>query len=213
MSQPTALSLPKITAQQAAIELLIFATAAGAFIVAETLHVPKRWTIPAVLLALSIYTIAVLHFGHETWRDLGVRLDNFWSCARPTGWFTLAAVVVVAVWAQLGQHSIWRPELAVLLPIYPLYSIAQQLIFQGIVLRRLLLLLRRPWMAVGGGAVAFSLVHLGDWRLVVLTLLAGGIWSAIFLRRPNVWALGIAHGILAALVYPLLLEDNPLKRL
>jgi membrane protease YdiL (CAAX protease family) len=46
-----------------------------------------------------------------------------------------------------------------------------------------------------------------------LTLLAGGIWSAVFLRRPNVWALGIAHGILAALAYPLLLEDNPLKRL
>ncbi len=62
-------------------------------------------------------------------------------------------------------------------------------------------------------AVAFSLVHAGSLRLVALTLISGWVWSWIYQRGANLWVLGLSHGVLAALAYPLLLGDNPLGRL
>ena len=46
-----------------------------------------------------------------------------------------------------------------------------------------------------------------------VTFGAGLFWSWLFARTPNVWALGLSHGILAALAYPLVLGNNPLTRL
>ena len=46
--------------------------------------------------------------------------------------------------------------------------------------------------------------------LVALTAVAGTGWSILHLRWPNVIVLGISHGILAALTYPLLLDGDPL---
>jgi hypothetical protein len=46
--------------------------------------------------------------------------------------------------------------------------------------------------------------------LVALTAVAGTGWSILHLRWPNVLALGLSHGVLAALTYPLLLEGDPL---
>jgi len=48
---------------------------------------------------------------------------------------------------------------------------------------------------------------------VGLTFAAGLGWSFLFARSPNVLSLGLSHGILAALVYPILLGENPLDRL
>ena len=51
---------------------------------------------------------------------------------------------------------------------------------------------------------------LGNAPLTGLTFVGGLVWSALFVRHPNVLALGISHGILATLAYPLLLGTNPL---
>jgi len=61
-------------------------------------------------------------------------------------------------------------------------------------------------------SLAFALVHLGSSTLVALTFVAAFFWSWIYARHPNLWPLGISHGILAALTYPLVLGDNPLQR-
>ena len=62
-------------------------------------------------------------------------------------------------------------------------------------------------------SATFALVHLGSWPLVALTFPAGLFWSRCFRRYGNVWVLGASHGFLAALVYPLVLADNPLSRM
>jgi membrane protease YdiL (CAAX protease family) len=96
--------------------------------------------------------------------------------------------------------------------LYPLWGIVQQAIFQGILHRRLARLFRSPAFAVSITALLFALVHLGNARLVPLALGAGLLWSLFFRRWPNLWALGLSHGILAVLAYTFLLQDRPLTR-
>lgn len=126
-------------------------------------------------------------------------------------WALIAGVAVLfAVYAIVVLSP--RGELLVMLPLYPVWGVVQQLIFQGVVHRRLLLLVNHRGLAVLLTALAFALVHVGSWPLVGLTFAAGLAWSRLFQIYPNVWVLGLSHGVLAALVYPLVLGDNPLQR-
>jgi membrane protease YdiL (CAAX protease family) len=61
-------------------------------------------------------------------------------------------------------------------------------------------------------ASAFAAVHVGNARLVVLTFLAGVVWSIVYRRWPNLWLLAISHTVLASVVYPVMLADAPLSR-
>lgn len=186
---------------------------AAVYVGSELAGVSKRWTILGVAANLVGYAVGVWRERRESWRDFGLRLDNLAGSALPVAAFTLLGIGVAIAWAALAGRPLWRPELVFLLPVYPLYGITQQVIFQGILHRRLLVLVERRWLTVLITAVAFASVHLGDWRLVALTAIAGAVWSLFFQRWPNCWALGLSHGILAALVYPLVLADNPLQRI
>ena len=59
---------------------------------------------------------------------------------------------------------------------------------------------------------AFAGVHLSDPRLALFALVAGAAWSFQFARWGNLWALGLSHGVLAGLAYPLLLGGSVLGR-
>lgn len=184
---------------------------AAAYVVAEVCGVAKRWTLIGVVTALAFYIVLVRRRGTERWRDFGLRADNLAAAARPVARFTLAAAAVIVAGAVVAGRRIWNDELAVLLPLYPIYGVAQQLVFQGVLHRRLALLLERRTAIVLTAAI-FAGVHAGNTMLVAVTFAAGLGWSLLFARVPNVWMLGLSHGLLAALAYPLLLGDAPLAR-
>lgn len=183
------------------------------YVTLEALQVPKRYTIVGLGVALALYAVYLFATTRERPRDFGLRLDNLGSAAVPAGIFTLVAAATVVAWASITGKPLWRSELAIMLPLYPLYGIAQQFVFQGVFHRRVRLALGSRAAAVPVTAVVFSLVHLPDFRLAGLTLAAGLAWSWMFSARPNVWVLGLSHGILAALVYPMILGENPLLRM
>lgn len=199
--------------RDAMVDLAIVLSVVVGYGAAEAFGVEKRWTFAAEAMALAGYAWMVRRRGRETWRDFGLRIDNFGECAGPIGAWTALGAAVIAAWAWIAGGSLWRSDMAILLPLYPLYGVVQQLVFQGVFHRRLMELGRRGWMSVGCTAVLFSLVHVGDWRLVGLTLVAGVVWSALYERYPNVWLLGLSHGFLAALAYPWLLGSQPLSRI
>ncbi len=210
---PASVSARAETRRRAAIELLAVAVALAAYVVAEEMGAPKRWTFAAADVALGAYAVVVARRGGETWRDFGLRADNLRQAALPIGAATLCGAALIAGWAVASGAKPWRDDLAILLPVYPLWGVVQQLLFQGVVHRRLRELLERRWLAFALTAVAFGLVHWGNDLLVVLTVLAGLLWSLLFDRWPNVWLLGASHGILAALAYPMVLGDAPLSRM
>jgi membrane protease YdiL (CAAX protease family) len=129
------------------------------------------------------------------------------------GLFTGAATAAIVVYALCQGSSLWRSDMAILLPLYPVWGTIQQVIFQGLLHRRLRVLLPNAILQVLITSVAFALVHWGNPALVALTFAAGIAWSLLFRRWPNAWALGFSHGILAALAYPMILGDTPLERI
>jgi len=182
----------------------------AAWIAGDQAGIGKVWLLPAFAIALLGYGLATARGGRESWRDFGFRGDNLGASLLPVGAWTLLAAVLLAIWGTGHGRSLASPGIALLLPLYPLHGLAQQFFFQGILNRRLTTLLGRPIPAAFATATAFALVHFGNPVLMALTFPAGLVWSLLYQRRPNLWMLGLSHGILAALAYPLVLGENPL---
>ena len=93
--------------------------------------------------------------------------------------------------------------------LYPLYGLGQQFILQVMVNRNL-----RFFVPAGGrravlAGTLFSLSHFPNVPIMILTFPVGVVFAMIYNRHRNLWALGLAHGILGALAYYLVLGKDP----
>jgi len=202
-----------VTRRAALADVAVVLGCSVAYLVASLAGVRIGWIVPVVAVVLLSYGWFVLRQRGETWRDYGVRGDNVLPAGKLVGAWTLVAAVGIIGWATLRETPLWRAELVVMLPLYPAWGLIQQFIFQGLLHRRLIRLLGVRLLPLVATAAAFGLVHVDDWRLAALTMVAGLGWSYCYQREPNVWVLGLSHGMLGALAYPLLLGENPLDRL
>ena len=185
----------------------------GAYVLASLTGARIGWIVPVVAVVLLSYGWLVLRHRGETWRDYGVRSDNLLLATKIVGAWTLVAAAAMVTWAVARDAQLWHAEVATILPLYPAWGVVQQFIFQGLLHRRLIRLLGGRLLPIVATATAFGLVHLDDWRLAALTSVAALGWSYCYQREPNVWVLGLSHGLLGALAYPLVLGENPLNRL
>jgi membrane protease YdiL (CAAX protease family) len=201
-----------LTKHDATTDIIVVSGTSAAYVVASLLGLPIGWTVSFVAGILTLYLVCVLRRRSETWRDYGVRVDNFREAAWRVGCWTLVAALLILMASLALGNTISRPELLLLLPLYPLWGILQQFIFQGILHRALMTCIVNRNMALLVNSLLFAAVHLSDWRVVALTFPAGLCWSWFYQRWPNIWVLGISHGLLGGLAYPLLLGQNTLQQ-
>jgi len=199
----------RVTPREAAADVAVVLGLSGAYVAAALAGAPHRLVIPAVTGALVAYASLVLARRGERPRDFALAAPRL-APSLPALVFTALAAAALILLGLATGGDLWQPEMAILLPLYPLWGIVQQLIFQGVLHRRLLVLLKPRWLAALLTAGCFAAVHAGDAKLVGLTFIAGLAWSFLFQRYPNVWVLGLSHGVLAALAYPLAVGRNPL---
>jgi hypothetical protein len=200
------------TRRIAIIDVALVAGISVLYLTLELLHVPKRWSFLASGLVLGAYIFYVVVRRPHAWHELGFRRDNLAAGLVPVGLCTLlVGAGLVAVAAGQGR-PLWQPTMLVLLALYPVWALAQQFAFQGLLHRGLSVLVRVPALQVLLTAAAFASVHFGNVTLLALTFAAGIMWSVLYRRWPNLWLLAGSHSVLAALVYPLLLHDAPLSR-
>ena len=183
------------------------------YVALEAAHVPKRWSYLAVAVLLAAFGVYIARRGADSWRDLGFRYDNLRAGIGPASIFTLIAGCSVIAWAAAHGQAVWSAQVAVLLGLYPAWALVQQLAFQGVLHRKLMVIVPSRTLQVLIPACAFAAVHVGNTGLVALTFVAGVSWSMLYRRYPNLWLLGASHTVLAALAYPLVLGDAPLSRL
>jgi len=179
----------------------------------ELLHVPKRWSFLVAGLVLLAYVVYLVSRRPHSWRDLGFRRDNLVAALLPVGACTVVVGACLVAIALDHGRPILPPTVFLLLALYPLWALAQQFAFQGLLHRGLTLLIRAPWIQVVVTAATFAAVHAGNPTLVLLTFGAGVMWSLLYRRWPNLWLLAASHTVLAALAYPLVLGDAPLSRI
>jgi hypothetical protein len=173
---------------------------------------PVPWLrLPFVLAAILAWT------GYIVWRrrvDPGVlrRWGFGREHLRPA--LLASSCFGVPALALMLAYGAWAGRLPppatfwVALLLYPAWGLIQQFLTNALIAGNLKG--RLPAAAVIPlTALLFSAVHAPDLPLMGLTFLAGLAWVGIYLRHPNLWPLGIWHGVLGSVAYWALLGRQP----
>jgi hypothetical protein len=164
------------------------------------------WTPSPWREALYFVTIGWIALASQSsfsgWRAVGLRWEGFSQSLWVIGVAVGVAGFAVLVASQLG--TLHAPHGSFLLVQafwgYALWSFLQQFLLQDFFLRRLRTVLPNRWLAVAAAAGLFSLAHLPNPVLTVLTLVWGVVSCLIFLRYRNLFTVGIVHAVLGICV-------------
>lgn len=157
----------------------------------------------AVPVATAILLMFVSHrVRREGWRELGFRFDTFlpalYLLAVPV--LLVAGACLLIAWTTGSSINFlrWHPNrnLGLQLAIGFAWALAQQYVLQGFFNRRAMIALGRGWFSVSLIGVIFALLHLPNPWLTLITLIAGGIWAAVYQRAPNLIALALTHAVM-----------------
>jgi hypothetical protein len=153
---------------------------------------PQRILTPVALLV----TLAIVLARRPSVDDLGIGRRGL---AR-SFWILPAAVVLaiasVLVAKRIGTlHPLYKGDFKHIAG-YILWTLYQQFLTNDLFMPRLTRLLSSESAAVGLAAVLFAAAHLPNLPLTAATLIWGAISCALFRRYRNLYALGLAQGLL-----------------
>jgi len=153
---------------------------------------PQRILSP---VALGV-TLTIVLARRPSLDDLGV---GFRGLGR-SFWILPAAIVVaivsVVVARQIGTlHPLYKGDFKHIAG-YVAWTLYQQFLMNDLFMPRLSRLLGNEGAAVGLAAVLFAAAHLPNLPLTAATLVWGAISCGLFLRYKNLYALGLAQGLL-----------------
>ena len=168
-----------------------------------------------VFLALGSYCVYKCKcYGFKlVTKDWGLRFDNF-----KISFIWCSAVSVFAVCVMLIYMAIFKTglpfnyHLILMFVLYPLWGIIQQFLIQALIACNLHKSGLNYYFTVFLTACSFTLVHFPNWLLMIATLGLGVTSTPIFLKYKCLYPLGIYHGWDGALIYWLVLEEDPLQR-
>jgi hypothetical protein len=162
------------------------------------------WTIMA---GLAILVAALFWLDRRNAGLWGVTGRNFASAARLLAIPTTVFVAVPAV-AAIFVGTDCRPGQAALDLIgYPFYALTQLLLFQVFLVRRLTLLADSRTSTVLVSAGMFALLHWPNGIVMAASGAGAVVWTAVYLRRPNVYALALSMGLAVVALANLLPRD------
>jgi hypothetical protein len=170
--------------------------------VGYTLIIATVWTAnptQRVLYWLAFaWIVATSWASRQGWTALGLGrtglLQSLWIVGVAL-FFSALAILVAARTHRL--HPLHGPTPLIMhVGGYIVWSMMQQFLMQSYFLLRLLRLLPGKVAPIITASVLFSLAHLPNPILTPLTLVWGTIACALFLRYRNIYALGLAHGIM-----------------
>jgi hypothetical protein len=153
---------------------------------------PQRILTP---LALTV-TLAIVLARRPSLDDLGLSLRglarSLWILPAALA-FALASVLAAK---QIGSlHALYKGDLKHIAG-YILWTLYQQFLLNDLFMPRLTRLLASESAAVSLAAVLFAAAHVPNLPLTAATLLWGAISCLLFRRYHNLYALGLAQGLL-----------------
>jgi len=150
-----------------------------------------------ILSPIALVLTLLLVLARRPSRD---ELGIGWRGLIASAWILPAAIALAAVSifvaAKIGTlHALYKADFAHVSG-YVLWTIYQQFLLQDFVMDRLLRLVRSENAAVLIAGVLFAAAHLPNLTLTAATLVWGIVSCALFRRYRNLWALGLAQGLL-----------------
>jgi hypothetical protein len=153
---------------------------------------PQKLLSPVAL----VVTLSIVLARGQTRDELGFGLRGL----VPSLWILPAAVLVTVVSTALSRHfgmmhPLYKGDLKHIAG-YVLWTIYQQFLLNDYFMPRLIRITASERVSVGLAGVLFAAAHLPNLWLTVATLVWGAISTALFLRYRNIYALGLAQGLL-----------------
>jgi membrane protease YdiL (CAAX protease family) len=156
---------------------------------------PEHWQriLSPIALALTLGVVLVRRPSRD---DLGVGRGGL----IPSLWILPAAIALafisVFVASKIGTlHPLYKGDFTHISG-YVLWTIYQQFLLQDYFMDRLLRLVSSEAIAVTIAGTLFAVAHLPNLVLTAATLVWGVVSCALFRRYRNLWALGLAQGLL-----------------
>ena len=143
-----------------------------------------------------VLTLAVVLARRQSRDELGIGLRGL----VPSLWILPAAIALstlsVFVAAKAGTlHPLYKGDFKHITG-YVLWTLYQQFLLQDYFMARLLRLVSNKSAAVVLAGTLFAAAHLPNLALTAATLVWGIVSCALFRRYRNLWALGLAQGLL-----------------
>lgn len=143
-----------------------------------------------------VLTLAVVLARGESREELGVG----WRGLMGSLWILPAALALGALGIIAAQsfgtlHPLYKGDFAHISG-YVLWTIYQQFLLQDYFMDRLMRLVSNEAVAVTIAGTLFAAAHLPNLVLTAATLFWGIVSCALFRRHRNLWALGLAQGLL-----------------
>ena len=201
----------RITERRRIFELAAVAiTAGGKFIFMDFLE----WRLPFILCTLaawSVYALARSMSNPTMLQYWGFRKDNFVKVLRILSPFALIALIACIVAGYVrGTFNLTWHTIPILI-VYPIWGTIQQFLCVGLVagnFQNMNQPLRPHWIVLIT-AVLFSVLHYPNLWLMTGTFILALLYTTVYLRERNLYALGLFHGWLGALFYYTVVGRDP----
>jgi hypothetical protein len=189
-----------------------------AVVVVGALHVATEILSSDWAARLYNAIVSVVFLGYLAWRvrrsksafeKWGMRADNFWRALRAQLMFGAVGAVALLGFGVANGSLVLPITFWLTVGLYPIWGVAQQFALQSLIGRNLRGVLSRPVPIAVAASALFAAAHYPRIELVILTGVAGVFFTLIYLRIPNLWAVGIVHGILGSLAVYIVLKEDP----
>ena len=130
--------------------------------------------------------------------DLGAQGRALVPLAAVAGLIVAGCIVFRLLHAPLRPTGGVR-ALLVALAVYPIWGLAQQVLYLAFVLRGLERAGLPGAAVVGLTAIAFGLVHQPNWPVCALTAGMGAVFALVYRRQPALLLIAAVHGLAGAL--------------
>lgn len=175
------------------------------------LQPPQRWltVVPGLLaLALIIHSHRVRG---ERLGELGFSPRHFGRGLRLVALPTLVACAMFAAIGYFANSFHQTSHFGSTLLVLPVWAVTQQYVLQCFIYRRMRFVFagnatspdaerRRVNLAILATAAIFAFTHAPNLTLMLLTMAGALIWSWVYERAPNLWALGLSHAVISLML-------------
>ncbi len=165
----------------------------------------------AIVVVLAYVLLLITRSPKDVWHTWGFRLDTLRVSIAPYALFSLAAVVTLYIYGWYKGNTPLPIGFWYVLTMYPLWGLAQQFVLQNFVARNLITLIpSRTYRSLATASI-FACAHIPSVELFALTFIAGFLFTYLHAKYQNLLTLAVAHGILGALVFHLVLGQDQWK--
>ncbi|MCB9262209.1 MAG: CPBP family intramembrane metalloprotease [Flavobacteriales bacterium] len=188
-----------------------FLTALGKFLFVDFLGWRFTFTTVAILFWVS-YVFIRYRQNHEILAYWGFSKNNFREVVIKL--LPFAAISLIACFAigYIRQTINISWHIIPILILYPLWGVIQQFLLVGLIAGNLKDFEGQPLKdiyIIFVSSICFAAIHYPYYWLIVGTFVLALIYSSIYLKKRNLYALGLFHGLLGALFFYTVVNRDP----